>query len=91
LAAVLNSPLSAAWLSLVAEPARGGYRRYLAWTMALLPLPRDWELARHLLSPLARRATEGALPSDGELLAATIKAYRLRLADVSALLGWCAR
>ncbi|HJU66342.1 MAG TPA: DNA methyltransferase, partial [Gemmatimonadaceae bacterium] len=38
LAALLNSPLAAAWLSLLAEPARGGYHRYLAWTMSLLPL-----------------------------------------------------
>jgi hypothetical protein len=91
LAAVLNSPLAAAWLALIAEPARGGYRRYLAWTMALLPLPRDWELARRLLSPLARRATEGERVTEDELLSAAIRAYRLRPGDVAALVGWCAR
>ena len=34
LAALLAGPLAAAWLALVAEPARGGWRRYLGWTMA---------------------------------------------------------
>jgi hypothetical protein len=46
LAALINSPLSAAWLRALAEPARGGYRRLLAWTMALLPVPDDWDRAR---------------------------------------------
>ena len=30
---LLNSPLAAAWLNAVAEPARGGWHRYLAWTV----------------------------------------------------------
>jgi hypothetical protein len=89
LAALLNSPLAAAWLNAIAEPARGGWHRYLAWTMALLPLPRDWAHARALLAPLAERARLGDLPSDAELLAAACRAYRLRNVDVSPLIAWC--
>ncbi len=57
IAVLLNSMVAAAWLNALAEPARGGYRRYLGWTVALLPLPHDWERARTLLAPLGRRAS----------------------------------
>jgi hypothetical protein len=70
---------------------RGGYHRYLGWTMALLPLPRDWEFARHLLAPLATRALEGDVPLPCELLEAATRAYRLRASDVAPLIGWAAR
>ena len=89
LAALLNSPLAAAWLNAIAEPARGGWHRYLAWTVALLPLPRDWPRARDVLAPLAERALLGDLPSDAELLAAACRAYRVRGTDVSPLIAWC--
>jgi hypothetical protein len=89
LAALLNGPLAAAWLNAVAEPARGGWHRYLAWTVALLPLPLDWPHARALLSPLAERALLGDPPTDAELLAAACHAYRVRSADVSPLIAWC--
>ena len=88
LAALLNSPLTAAWLAGVAEPARGGYRRYLGWTLSLLPVPQPWQRARELLVPLAQRALSGHPPSDAELLDATLHAYGLRLSAVSALLDW---
>jgi hypothetical protein len=91
LAALLNSPVAAAWLNSLAEPARGGYRRYLGWTVALLPLPRDWERARTLLAPLARRASAGQPPDDDALLAAAARAYRLRPADLEPLLAWTGR
>ncbi len=55
LAALINSPVAAAWLSLVSEPALNGYRRFLGWTMSLLPIPRDWIRARELLAPLGVR------------------------------------
>ncbi|MEO6443545.1 MAG: DNA methyltransferase, partial [Gemmatimonadaceae bacterium] len=55
LAALLNSPLAAGWLDAVAEPARGGFRRYLGWTVARLPIPADWARARGILSPLGAR------------------------------------
>jgi hypothetical protein len=91
LAAVLNSPVAAAWLNALAEPARGGYRRYLGWTVALLPIPRDWPRARDLLAPIAARAATGVAPEDEELLRAVARAYRLRLADLEPLLAWTGR
>jgi N-6 DNA Methylase len=91
LTALLNSSLAAAWLHVLAEPARGGYHRYLGWTMALLPLPRDWCCARAILAPLATRAMDGDVPAPRELLEAATRAYRLRAADVAPLVGWAAR
>jgi hypothetical protein len=91
LAAVLNSAVAAAWLNALAEPARGGYRRYLGWTVALLPIPRDWKRARDLLAPIAARAAAGAAPEEDELLRAVARAYRLRLVDLEPLLAWTGR
>jgi hypothetical protein len=91
LTALLNSPLVAAWLSLLAEPARGGYHRYLGWTMALLPLPRDWERARMLLAPCTERAQQGDVPSQDELLDVAARAYRIRRADAAPLVTWGSR
>jgi hypothetical protein len=88
LAALLNSPLLAAWLALIAEPARGGYRRFLAWTVALLPTPRDWSRARDILAPLAQRAQQGIDPGAGELLDATLRAYGIHRPDIEPLLEW---
>jgi hypothetical protein len=91
IAALLNSPLAAAWLSVIAEPARGGWHRYLAWTVALLPLPHDWPRARALLAPLAERATLDDPPSTLALLDAVCGAYRLKQPDVAPLLAWSHR
>ena len=88
LAALLNGPLAAAWLNVLAEPARGGYRRYLGWTMSLLPLPRNWTHARAHLAPLGERAISGDAPSGPELLRAALASYRLKLDDVQPLLSW---
>jgi hypothetical protein len=89
LTALLNSPLAAAWLNAIAEPARGGWHRYLAWTVALLPLPVDWPRARALLAPLTERALLGDIPSDAALHEAACHAYRVRSASVSPLVAWC--
>lgn len=89
LTAIINSRLMAAWLAIIAEPARGGYRRFMGWTMSLLPLPRDWQRAREVLAPLARDAIEGAPPDDGRFLQATLDAYMLGRDDVGPLLEWC--
>jgi hypothetical protein len=89
LTALLNSPVCAAWLNAVAEPARGGWHRYLAWTVALLPLPRDWMRARATLAPLAERAMLDDAPTESELHEATCRAYRIRPDDVAPLLAWC--
>jgi hypothetical protein len=88
LVTLLNSPLAAAWLGALAEPARGGYRRYLGWTLSLLPLPRQWDRARRELAGLGERALLGQPPGDAELLDAVVYAYRLRLPAVNALLDW---
>ncbi|HEX2722086.1 MAG TPA: hypothetical protein VHM24_04155, partial [Gemmatimonadaceae bacterium] len=88
LAALLNSVLAAAWLSVIAEPARGNYRRYLGWTMSILPLPRAWTRARSILAPIGVSAAGGEEPSPEELLEATLDAYELRRAEVAPLLAW---
>jgi methylase of polypeptide subunit release factors len=88
LACVLNSRIASAWLSLIAEPARGGYRRYMGWTMSLLPLPSDWNRARQLLVPLGKRAIEGNEPSESELCSLVLDAYGLSHTDVAPLLDW---
>jgi len=89
LATLLNSPLAAAFLNAIAEPARGGWHRYLAWTVELLPIPRNWVRARSILAPLAERALLGDAPSDSELLGAACRAYRVRHDDVAPLVAWC--
>lgn len=91
LAALLNSALAAAWLGAIAEPARGGYRRFLAWTMARLPVPDDWARAREILAPLGTHAWHGAPPSRTELLEAVLDAYRCRLRSMAPLLSWTCR
>jgi hypothetical protein len=91
LAALLNSALVAAWLGVIAEPARGGWHRYLAWTMSLLPLPLDWPRARALLAPVARRAMLDEPPTTQRLLDVACAAYRLKQADVAPLLAWSHR
>jgi len=88
LAVLLNSPIVAAWLNALAEPARGGYRRYLGWTVSQMPLPTDWSAARDKLAPIADRAINGAPPDADTLLAAVLKAYHLRERDVEPLLLW---
>jgi hypothetical protein len=88
LAALLNGPLAAAWLNVVAEPARGGYRRYLGWTVSLLPIPRDWARVRAALAPLSERATGGAKVSRAELCEAAATAYGVSLASLAPLLAW---
>jgi hypothetical protein len=90
LCTLLNSPLVAAWLGILAEPARGGYRRYLGWTMALLPVPRDWANTRNILAPVAERGARGHDVSPHELLAVTLRAYGLGSASVEPLLTWSA-
>lgn len=94
LSAILNSPIAEAWLAALAEPARGGYRRFLGWTMSLLPLPVDWRRSRAALAPIAERAIRvdgDSLALRDELLEATLAAYRLRHSDMAPLLTWFTR
>ena len=88
LAALINSPLAAAWLNAIAEPARGGYHRYLGWTCARLPVPMDWPRARALLAPLGRDGAAGAPPSDALLTKVVCDAYDIDPVVVAPLLDW---
>jgi hypothetical protein len=91
LAAILNSPIAEAWLAALAEPARGGYRRFLGWTMALLPLPADWARARSILAPIADAALRGTC-AGGELrdmlVHETLSAYGISHDELAPLLAW---
>jgi len=87
-AALLNSPLARAWLNAVAEPARGGYHRYLGWTMSLLPVPKDWARARDVLAPLAVRGRGSSPPSESDLFDASLEAFRLEREDIEPLVEW---
>jgi len=88
LTTLINSPIAAAWLGALAEPARGGYRRFLGWTMALLPVPHDWPRARTILAPLSARALAGSPPTRHDLHVATLEAFRLDESSVTALIDW---
>jgi hypothetical protein len=88
IAAWLNSPLAAAWLGALAEPARGGYRRLLGWTVALLPLPADWPRAVRILAPVGARGAAGEIVGAAELLDAAIAAVDLPLRRIDALVRW---
>ncbi len=91
LAAILNSSAAAAWLHVLAEPARGGFRRYLGWTMARLPLPADWQRARRLLAPLVTRSETAGVPPaipDAVLLDGVLAAFGVDQRDVAPLLRW---
>ena len=88
LTALLNGPVARAWLDAVAEPARGGYKRYFGWTMSLLPVPADWSRARAVLAPLGERARCGSPPSELELLDAALAAYGLEAEVVAPLVAW---
>jgi Eco57I restriction-modification methylase len=88
LAAWLNAPIARAWLAALAEPARGGYHRYLGWTVSLLPLPKDWARARLILRTFAESACSGRVPGDSELLDGCLDALGLRRRHVAPLLAW---
>ncbi|MCA0374851.1 MAG: SAM-dependent methyltransferase [Gemmatimonadetes bacterium] len=84
LAALLHSRIANRWLDALAEPARGGYRRFLGWTVSSLPIPADWEHAERLLAPLGRRLARGITPPDLDQVVAD--AYGLTLASLAPLL-----
>jgi hypothetical protein len=87
-AALLNSPVARAWLDTLAEPARGGYRRYLGWTLSLLPFPHAWNDVRETLAAIGRRGANGEPVSDSELLEAAASAYALDCDTVAPLVAW---
>lgn len=94
--ALLRSNIAAAWLDVLAEPARGGFRRFLGWTVAALPIPADWRTAAAILSPMGRLmmdderdAGSGApmdVPLDLDELVAL--AYGVPVQELLPLLEW---
>jgi hypothetical protein len=88
LAVLLNSSVGAAWLGALAEPARGGYRRYMGWTCARFPIPAAWDDARALLAPIGRAAATGDQPDAWTLTERVLQAYGVRHAVVAPLLSW---
>jgi hypothetical protein len=85
LAAILNSRIAAAWLNAIAEPARGGYRRYLGWTVGQLPIPAAWSAERAALAAEAQAAASGSGVDIDECVR---RAYGLRENDLDALLAF---
>ena len=89
---LLSSPIAAAWFHALAEPARGGFKRFLGWTVASLPLPTNWEQARRTLVAFRRDTRRRGLrtPADcpEEQTAVVAAAYGLPLRTLSPLLQW---
>lgn len=88
LSAIINSAVATAWLNIVAEPARGGFHRYLGWTVGLLPLPKEWARAREVLGPVGARAAAGDAPADDALTAYVAEAYGVSVDALGPLLMW---
>ena len=92
LCAVLNAPVIVRWLSVLAEPARGGYRRFLGWTCARVPIPRDWSAVRETLAALGRAGASGTVRPDASwedaLDAALAEAFGVSLDSLTPLRHW---
>jgi hypothetical protein len=82
------SPTVSIPLAAIAEPARGGYHRYLGWTIARLPVPHDWSRAVGLLAPVAECARSGNEPANDDLDALVLAAYNVNHSAVEPLLEW---
>lgn len=101
--ALLSSSIANAWLGVLAEPARGGFRRFLGWTVSALPIPADWSRAVRLLRPfgeaLATRDDRGHRwisqmdhsATIAALDAAVLQAYQLPPLLITPLLEWSHR
>jgi hypothetical protein len=87
---LLVSPVAGAWLDTIAEPARGGFRRFLGWTVAALPVPADWPRARNSLAEIGRGMARGTAAPD-DILPVVARAYGVALRDLQPLLDWHAR
>lgn len=86
--ALLTSPIAGAWLDCIAEPARGGFRRFLGWTIASLPTPADWLSVRLPLAMTGRRIANGDPPTEDEHVAVVADAYGVPAQLLLPLLEW---
>jgi hypothetical protein len=86
--ALLTSPVADAWLDVLAEPARGGWKRFLGWTVAALPVPARWTHVRPALAALGRRRALGDPPGPDEHRRVVVAAFGLTERDVAPLLAW---
>jgi hypothetical protein len=89
LAAVLNSTLARGYLKAFAERASGGYFRFLGWTVALLPFPKNPDPAlRSRCVHLSRAAHAAASLSEAkrrELDEQVARLYGLTSVDLHVL------
>lgn len=88
LEALLASPIAAAWFDVLAEPARGGFRRFMGWTVASLPIPREWHTARNSLVRLARRRQAGESICADEHSTTVSDAYGIPMRHLEPLVRW---
>ena len=90
LAAYLNSLPVQTFARAIAERAKDAHFRFLAWTIALVPLPRGWDAgptAARLVEISARAHGRGAIETDeeAELNAIVAAAFGLTSDDVAAI------
>ena len=88
---LLTSPIAAAWLDTIAEPARGGWRRFLGWTVAALPVPENWAASRVSLANFCRTQRNGGATSPEDHTAIVAAAYGIPLQSLLPLLHWRTR
>jgi len=88
---LLTSPVAAAWLDAIAEPARGGWRRFLGWTVAALPVPGNWETARAPLAAFWKQQQSGTPPTPEQHCAVVAATYGIPLHALLPLLNWHSR
>lgn len=93
--ALLRSQIATAWLDVLAEPARGGFRRFLGWTVAALPVPADWAAAVQVLAPIGRalsrddaRHLDAHVRASLELDEMVALAYGIPVQELLPLLEW---
>jgi hypothetical protein len=85
---LLASPIAAAWFDVLAEPARGGFRRFMGWTVASLPVPKEWATARVALAELARRRQRGEPICVDEHSTTVADAYGIPMRHLEPLVRW---
>jgi hypothetical protein len=85
---LLGSRVAAAWFEALAEPARGGFRRFMGWTVATLPIPRRWESARVALADLSRRRSAGHDVTTDEITDCVADVYEIPMQSLEPLLRW---